>query len=254
MGRTGDFALPSASLPRLKALLLLFGLASATASCIANTPPTGREPQGGSTVSDAGVDATSPSGQTEQTASTASGANAAESAPGGQPPQSASSNSNTEAAASPPLAASAMARPSCPGLGTWNAEAAQFEAEVLLLVNQARARGARCGGEVFAATSPLKANKALDCVARAYAKTMYDGDFFDHTGEDGSSPTERMEKGGLDWQSTGENIAFGQDTPQEVMDAWMTSPGHCSNIMDDFGLIGIGYYKGYWVQDFILPD
>jgi len=124
---------------------------------------------------------------------------------------------------------------------------------VLLLVNEARAKGANCGGEKFPATSPLKEDATLDCVARAYAKTMHDGNFFDHTGQDGSSPTDRMDAAGIKWRGAGENIAEGQQTPQEVMDSWMNSPGHCANIMGDYSLIGIGFYQGDWVQDFDLP-
>jgi hypothetical protein len=52
-----------------------------------------------------------------------------------------------------------------------------------------------------------------------------------------------------------ENIAHGQLTPGDVMDAWMNSPGHQDNILSpDVWETGVGYYAGggdrYWVQDF----
>lgn len=56
----------------------------------------------------------------------------------------------------------------------------------------------------------------------------------------------------------GENIAYGTDyTPQDVVAAWMKSPGHRKNILNpDFTHIGIGYAKGersriYWAQMFL---
>ena len=31
---------------------------------------------------------------------------------------------------------------------------------------------------------------------------------------------------GVSYRTSGENIAYGQRTPQEVVNAWMNSPGH----------------------------
>ncbi len=54
---------------------------------------------------------------------------------------------------------------------------------------------------------------------------------------------------------TGENLAIGQSTPEQVVSAWMASPGHKANILyGDYKTIGIAclIYEGcyYWVQDF----
>ena len=77
--------------------------------------------------------------------------------------------------------------------------------------------------------------------------------------QDGRTPTERMRQAGFEGRGpTGENIAAGQDTPADVVEGWMKSPGHCRNIMDpDYGIIGIGFflaegssYDRYWVQNF----
>lgn len=157
----------------------------------------------------------------------------------------------TPAAVAPPAPGE---RPTCPGLGTWDAQASQFEAEVLVRVNAARAKGGTCGNTSFAATTPLAANATLDCVARAFAKAMSDGDFFDHESPDGTGPFERMENAGLSLRQAGENIAVGQEDPEAVMEAWLESPGHCTNIFGNFKEIGIGYYQGYWVQDFMTAQ
>ena len=48
-----------------------------------------------------------------------------------------------------------------------------------------------------------------------------------------------------------ENIAMGQITPAEVVDAWMNSPGHRANILyPSFVYIGVGYCNDHWVQQF----
>jgi uncharacterized protein YkwD len=65
---------------------------------------------------------------------------------------------------------------------------------------------------------------------------------------------------GLRVRASGENIAGGQQTPQEVVDAWLRSPGHCRNIMGDFTHLGVSYvnrpgttYVNYWTQVFATP-
>ena len=54
----------------------------------------------------------------------------------------------------------------------------------------------------------------------------------------------------------GENIAYGQTSPEMVMDSWMNSPGHRANILNgNYKYIGVGHYvdgtgTNYWVQLF----
>lgn len=142
---------------------------------------------------------------------------------------------------------------SCPRLGLWDGGAAAFEDEVLALANAARARGGRCGAETLAPKGALKRSAELACVARAYAKQMKDGEFFSHTGDDGSSLADRVNAAQISWHGLGENIASGQATPAEVMDSWLNSEGHCRNLFSDFSQLGVGYYRGVWVQDFVEP-
>jgi uncharacterized protein YkwD len=63
-----------------------------------------------------------------------------------------------------------------------------------------------------------------------------------------------MRDHGVNYKSAGENIAQGQRTPQEVVQAWMNSPGHRKNILSrDFTHIGVGYESqgNHWTQMFI---
>ena len=48
----------------------------------------------------------------------------------------------------------------------------------------------------------------------------------------------------------GENIAWGYRSPSSVMQGWMESAGHRSNILGDYTEIGVGYYNRVWAQDF----
>lgn len=149
----------------------------------------------------------------------------------------------------------------CAGVAAWSEPARAFEAEVVELVNQARAQGASCGGQPFGVTGPLVMEARLRCAARVHSLDMATRDFFDHTNPDGESPYDRMEQAGYSYQAAGENIAAGQTTPQEVVAGWMESPGHCTNIMSpDFTQIGVGYvnapedqFPHYWTQTFGTP-
>ena len=63
-----------------------------------------------------------------------------------------------------------------------------------------------------------------------------------------------MKSYGITYRSAGENIAMGQRTPQEVVNAWMNSSGHRANILSkDFTHIGVGHHASgnYWTQQFI---
>jgi len=57
--------------------------------------------------------------------------------------------------------------------------------------------------------------------------------FFSHTGSDGLSPSQRVTNAGYSWRTTGENIAAGITSADEVIDGWLPSPEHCANIMND---------------------
>jgi uncharacterized protein YkwD len=82
--------------------------------------------------------------------------------------------------------------------------------------------------------------------------------YFEHTGHDGSSPAQRIAATGYSYRIVGENIASGPETPQEAVQGWLASPGHCQNIMDArFEETGIAYDASrsgepsiYWVQEF----
>jgi uncharacterized YkwD family protein len=118
-----------------------------------------------------------------------------------------------------------------------------FATQVVHLVNQERAK---------AGLNALTSNGALTTMSLDKAKDMYNRNYFDHTSPTYGSPFDMMKTYGIQFSYAGENIAKGQRTPQEVMTAWMNSAGHRQNILNShYTKIGVAYYKGEWVQEFI---
>jgi len=140
---------------------------------------------------------------------------------------------------------------------------ANFEADLLQRVNAARAAGAQCGAHgTFAATGPLQWHGVLVDAAARHSQDMASHNFFSHTGSDNSSPAQRVTEAGYDWHLVAENVAAGYRTVQEVMDGWMSSDGHCANIMNaalrDFGVACVpggasNTYSTYWTMDLAAP-
>lgn len=120
-----------------------------------------------------------------------------------------------------------------------------YENEVIRLVNKERtSRG----------IAPLTANWQLSRVARYKSQDMADKHYFSHTSPTYGSPFQMMKSFGISYKTAGENIAYGQTTPQAVMTAWMNSSGHRANILNpNYKQIGVGYVKNgnYWTQEFI---
>ena len=134
-------------------------------------------------------------------------------------------------------------------------------ARVLALVNPARAQPRRCGDRQFGAAPPLVWNAKLEHAAALHAADMAAHRYLDHKGRDGSTPSQRSARAGYRWRSAGENIAAGQATPQDVVEDWLASPGHCANIMEpSFTEMGAAFAINrdsaaavYWAQAFGRP-
>ncbi len=121
----------------------------------------------------------------------------------------------------------------------------EYTSTVIKLTNQERSNQG---------LSPLKAHKKLSNVARNKAVDMQSNGYFSHTSPTHGSPFDMMKNAGVSYQSAGENIARGQRSPQQVVDAWMNSQGHRENILNEnFTHIGVGYTESgnYWSQMFI---
>lgn len=121
----------------------------------------------------------------------------------------------------------------------------QFEQEVVTLTNQERAKHG---------LAALKVDNELSKVAREKSRDMAANGYFDHNSPTYGSPFDMMKKFGVSYSTAGENIAKGQRTPAEVVNAWMNSEGHRANILNgNFTHIGVGYVENgnLWTQQFI---
>ncbi|KGE17738.1 hypothetical protein PWYN_24565 [Paenibacillus wynnii] len=118
-----------------------------------------------------------------------------------------------------------------------------YTQQVVTLVNKER---------TAAGLKPVTGLDSLNKLAATKATDMRTNQYFSHTSPTYGSPFEMMGTFGITYRAAGENIAMGQKTPQEVMTAWMNSPGHRKNILSvDFNYIGVGFDNNYWVQEFI---
>ena len=121
-----------------------------------------------------------------------------------------------------------------------------FAAEVVQLVNEERQK---------AGLSPLTVN--VQAVEAAQIRAQEIESVFSHTRPNGTSFVTALSEAGVSYSGAGENIAYGQKTPEQVMEAWMNSQGHRANILNSsFTSIGVGHYQNnrgvsYWTQLFI---
>lgn len=133
----------------------------------------------------------------------------------------------------PPSPTAAPSRPAPPPPPSPPAsQPASLAQQVLNLVNAERGK---------AGCVAVHLDSRLSSASLGHSQDMAANDYFDHTGSDGSSPWDRAEAAGYASPS-GENIAAGYQTAQDVMNGWMNSEGHRANILNcDSRAMGLGY-------------
>lgn len=120
-----------------------------------------------------------------------------------------------------------------------------YEEAVVKLVNAERAKEG---------LPALKVDWELARVAKYKSQDMKDKNYFSHTSPTYGSPFTMIQNYGIQYRSAGENIAKGQKTPEQVVNAWMNSSGHRANILNkNYTHIGVGFVEDgyYWTQMFI---
>lgn len=136
-------------------------------------------------------------------------------------------------------------QPDTPETETPDAEALSYAEQVVKLVNEERAK---------AGLSALTMDADITAAANVRAKEIKQS--FSHTRPDGTSFSTALKEQGVSYRGSGENIAWGQKSPEQVMNGWMNSDGHRANILNpNFKNIGVGYYQdasgvNHWVQLF----
>ena len=129
-----------------------------------------------------------------------------------------------------------------------------FEWEVLVLTNRERANYG---------IAPLEWHGAAAAVARNHNLDMEGRSFFEHICPSGVNFDQRLLNAGISFLIAGENIGMGQLTPEDVVQRWMSSPGHRANILNPaFTHLGVGFHAGstrvypnippyFWTQKFL---
>lgn len=128
------------------------------------------------------------------------------------------------------------------------------EAEMLRLVNQARAEG---GAEARGAR-PLLWDAGAAQVARAHCHDMIRRGFFDHVNPDGAGPADRLREAGVPFTACGENLALHPSVPgahAAFMDEPPNEQNHRGNILQPaFTHVGIGVVGGQDGMLFIAEE
>ena len=133
----------------------------------------------------------------------------------------------------------------------------ELRTEMLTVINQKRAAEG---------LPPFRMSITLQGSAQKYAEVMSKENVFGHIGPNGETFRERIEASSYyypflstqchngDCERTfvlGENLARGQKTVKDAVNAWMESPAHKKAILHpNFTDLGIGISAGYWVQHF----
>ena len=145
-----------------------------------------------------------------------------------------------------PPSATPTPGPTAAGCATFNFD---WEAEVAVLINEARARNKK-----FALTLDARLTNS----ARAHSIDMVVNKFMSHTGSDGSTVQQREQRAGYYGRYWGEIIGGG--TPTIAVNWWMNEPGHRDMVLGthwpyvDYG-VGYAYCagQGWFTVDFGAP-
>jgi uncharacterized protein YkwD len=132
------------------------------------------------------------------------------------------SDSPTNPPANPPASSAVTAANSC--------NLPNFQNEVFAAVNAARSQARTCGNTPVPAAAAVRWNDKLFVASAEHSADMAARNKMSHIGSDGSEFWQRTAKQGYA-AATGENIAYGYGSVQDVMQGWIKSAGHCANIM-----------------------
>lgn len=122
------------------------------------------------------------------------------------------------------------------------------EAQMLSLTNQDRT-AQQNWEETQGRAHPLHWDDRLAAVARAHSQDMARAGYLSHEGSDGSIPAQRVSYMGIQWLSTGENVARARDAAEAealFMDEPRFQQNHRSNILNpNYTIVGIGVARDF---------
>src|SRR6266542_22441 len=143
------------------------------------------------------------------------------------------------------------AAPTDRALAPADVDVGTYKTKLLTLINDLRAANS---------CQPLQFEEQLQQAAQSHAEDMRDHGRLDHTGSDGTTLSDRLDRVGYPYMRAGENITNWFRTPQDVMVQWTEGPEipdgpHRKNILNcAYTEVGIGLASlddgvPYWVLD-----
>jgi len=133
------------------------------------------------------------------------------------------------------------------------------ELQMLRLLNTDRTAPSQAA-ETRGHARALLWDSQLAALAHTHSQELAFGRPFSHMGANGSSPSDRLTKRGIQWVSMGENIAKEQNVvlaEAALMNEPKFQPNHRANILNpNFTIVGIGIVTGpdgalYITQEFV---
>ena len=118
--------------------------------------------------------------------------------------------------------------------------------DALRRLNELRTRGAACRlAAVFATAQPLTWSEGLAAAALTQAREMALSKRMSHRDRDNRGLAERLRATGYRFSAAVENVAVGYPSLDVVVDAWISSEGHCENLLNGAVLeLGIACVDG----------
>lgn len=133
---------------------------------------------------------------------------------------------------------------------------------MLAELNAIRAVARDCGDTRYAAAGALRWNTALETAATEHAAYLQRTDTISHVGANGATLGQRVTATGYQWVAVGEDLAAGPGGASAVIAGWLSSAGHCANLMDaghvDVGMARVpgaagNAYAYYWTLVIARP-
>jgi hypothetical protein len=110
---------------------------------------------------------------------------------------------------------------------------------------------------VAAGLGSLALNGTLNQAAQTKANDMASRDYWSHNTPDGATPWTFFANAGYSYKNAGENLAYGFDSSDSTIAAWMNSPDHKANIIGAytevrFGIANSPNYQGTGPQTIVV--
>lgn len=106
----------------------------------------------------------------------------------------------------------------------------------------------------------LSLNSELIQAAQAKANDMVARDYWSHNTPDGQTPWSFITAAGYNYQTAGENLAYGFLTASDTLTGWMNSPEHRANILNTtykevgFGIANSANYQGTGPETVVVAE